>query len=99
MTGEPKRYQRGSADLIIKGIEMETHGFAEQRLDDAATAYIGLPAGSATPSVTLPVHSPDGVKMAIENCREAGFDEVIFIPLNDDLGELDRLEEALEGTL
>lgn len=72
---------------------------AEQRLDDAAAAYIGLPAGSPTPFGDLPVHSPDGVKRAVDNCQESGFDELIFIPLSDDLGELDRLEQALAGAL
>ena len=72
---------------------------AEQRLDEAAAAYVGLPAGSATPFGDLPVHSPDGVKRAVENCRDAGFDEVIFIPLSDDLGQLDRLEDALDGAI
>ena len=35
--------------------------------------------------------------MAVENCRKAGFDELIFIPVTDDISELDRLEAALEG--
>ncbi len=70
---------------------------AKQQLDDAAAAYIGLPAGSPTPFGDLPVHTPDGVKMAVDNCRQAGFDELVFIPLSDDIGELDRLEAALDG--
>ena len=70
---------------------------AQQRLNDAANAYVGMPAGSPSIFGELPVHSPDGVKMAVENCREAGFDELIFIPLSDDLGQLDLLEAALDG--
>jgi hypothetical protein len=35
--------------------------------------------------------------MAVEHCHDAGFDELGFIPLTDDLGELDRLEAALHG--
>ena len=70
---------------------------AQQRLADAAAQYVGLPAGSPSPFGPLPVHDADGVKMAVDNCREAGFDELVFIPLSDDLGQLDLLEAALAG--
>ena len=70
---------------------------AQQRLDAAAARYVGLPPGSPSPFGDLPVHSADGVKMAVDHCHEAGFDELVFIPLTDDLGELDRLEAALDG--
>jgi len=68
---------------------------AQQVLSDTANAYYGLPPGSVTSHGTLPVHSADGVKMAVDNCREAGFDELVFIPLSDDLRQLDLLETAL----
>jgi alkanesulfonate monooxygenase SsuD/methylene tetrahydromethanopterin reductase-like flavin-dependent oxidoreductase (luciferase family) len=70
---------------------------AAQRLNDAAAGYLGLPPGSPSPYGTLPVHNSYGVKMAVDNCREAGFDELVFIPITDDLHELDLLEEALDG--
>jgi alkanesulfonate monooxygenase SsuD/methylene tetrahydromethanopterin reductase-like flavin-dependent oxidoreductase (luciferase family) len=69
---------------------------AKQRLDHVTDGYLGLPPGSPSPFGDLPVHSNDGVKMAVDNCHEAGFDELIFVPVSDDLGELDRLEVALE---
>jgi alkanesulfonate monooxygenase SsuD/methylene tetrahydromethanopterin reductase-like flavin-dependent oxidoreductase (luciferase family) len=68
---------------------------AEEVLSDAATNYLGLPAGGPTPLGPLPVHNADGVKFAVDNCREAGFDELMFIPISDDLGQLDRLETVL----
>jgi alkanesulfonate monooxygenase SsuD/methylene tetrahydromethanopterin reductase-like flavin-dependent oxidoreductase (luciferase family) len=70
---------------------------ARQRLNDAAAAYFGLPPDTPSPFGDLPVYNADGVKLAVENCREAGFDELVFIPLTDDLRELDLLEQALEG--
>ncbi len=70
---------------------------ARQRLADAAAGYVGLPPGSPSPFGDLPVHSPDGVKLAVENCQEAGFDELMFIPTTDDIRELDLLEDALTG--
>jgi alkanesulfonate monooxygenase SsuD/methylene tetrahydromethanopterin reductase-like flavin-dependent oxidoreductase (luciferase family) len=70
---------------------------AEQRLNDAAAGYVHLPAGSSSPFGPLPVHNSDGVKRAVDNCRDAGFDELMFIPVTDDLGELDLLETALDG--
>jgi hypothetical protein len=70
---------------------------ADRRLSDAAARYFGLPPGSDTPLGQLPAHSPDGVKMAVENCKEAGFDELMFIPVTDDLRQLDCLEAALAG--
>jgi alkanesulfonate monooxygenase SsuD/methylene tetrahydromethanopterin reductase-like flavin-dependent oxidoreductase (luciferase family) len=70
---------------------------AERRLADAATGYVGLPPGSPSPFGVLPVHNADGVKMAVENCRKAGFDELILIPVTDDISELDRLEGVLTG--
>jgi alkanesulfonate monooxygenase SsuD/methylene tetrahydromethanopterin reductase-like flavin-dependent oxidoreductase (luciferase family) len=68
---------------------------ADKRLDDAALGYAGLPTGSPSPFGTLPVHNADGVRLAVDNCREAGFDELVFIPITDDLHQLDLLEEAL----
>lgn len=68
---------------------------AHQVLSDAASAYYGLPPGSMTSRGRLPVHTVDGVKMAVDNCREAGFDELVFIPISDDIRQLDRLEAAL----
>jgi alkanesulfonate monooxygenase SsuD/methylene tetrahydromethanopterin reductase-like flavin-dependent oxidoreductase (luciferase family) len=70
---------------------------AERRLSDAAAKYFGLYPGSLTPPGELPVHSPDGVKMAVDNCEAAGFDELMFIPITDDVNQLDHLEAALEG--
>jgi alkanesulfonate monooxygenase SsuD/methylene tetrahydromethanopterin reductase-like flavin-dependent oxidoreductase (luciferase family) len=70
---------------------------AERRLSDTAARYFGLPPGSPTPLGALPVHGPDGVKMAVDNCQEAGFDELVFIPINDDIRQLDELEAALAG--
>jgi alkanesulfonate monooxygenase SsuD/methylene tetrahydromethanopterin reductase-like flavin-dependent oxidoreductase (luciferase family) len=70
---------------------------AEKRLADAASKYFGLPPGSATPLGTLPAYSLDGVRKAIDNCEAVGFDELIFIPITDDLNQLDELEGALEG--
>jgi alkanesulfonate monooxygenase SsuD/methylene tetrahydromethanopterin reductase-like flavin-dependent oxidoreductase (luciferase family) len=69
----------------------------EKRLADAASNYFGLPPRSRTPVGTIPASSPDGVKMAIDNCEAAGFDELMFIPITDDLNQLDELERALEG--
>ena len=68
-----------------------------ERLSDAAAGYFGLPPGSGSPLGKLPVVDADGVKYAVDNCREAGFDELVFIPINDDLAELDLLEGALDG--
>jgi hypothetical protein len=70
---------------------------AEQRLSAAGAHYVGLPPGSASPFGALPAHDAEGIKMAVDNCQEAGFDELVFIPLTDDIGELDRLEAALAG--
>ncbi len=70
---------------------------AERRLGDATAHYFGLPPGSSTPLGSLPVHSADGVKMAVDNCEAAGFDELVFIPVTDDLRQLDDLEAALAG--
>jgi alkanesulfonate monooxygenase SsuD/methylene tetrahydromethanopterin reductase-like flavin-dependent oxidoreductase (luciferase family) len=70
---------------------------AEPRLGDAAAHYFGLPPGSSTPLGSLPVYSADGVKMAVDNCEAAGFDELMFIPVTDDLHQLDELEAALAG--
>jgi alkanesulfonate monooxygenase SsuD/methylene tetrahydromethanopterin reductase-like flavin-dependent oxidoreductase (luciferase family) len=92
-----ERAGRSERPYLVNSLWYALGDNAKQRLDDAATGYIGLPPGSPTPFGDLPVHSPDGVRMAVNNCREAGFDELIFIPLSDDLGELDRLEAALDG--
>jgi alkanesulfonate monooxygenase SsuD/methylene tetrahydromethanopterin reductase-like flavin-dependent oxidoreductase (luciferase family) len=70
---------------------------AEQHLSDTAAAYVGLPPGSPSPFGENPLHSATAVKQAVEDCKEAGFDELIFVPLNDDIGQLDLLEDALEG--
>jgi alkanesulfonate monooxygenase SsuD/methylene tetrahydromethanopterin reductase-like flavin-dependent oxidoreductase (luciferase family) len=70
---------------------------SDQRLSEAAGHYFGLPPGSPLPLGPLPVHTSDAVKMAVDNCQEAGFDELMFIPVSDDLRQLDLLEEALEG--
>jgi hypothetical protein len=91
-----QRAGRSQRPYLVNSLWYALGDNAEQRLDDAAAGYIGLPPGSPTPFGDLPVHSPDGVKMAVDNCEAAGFDEVIFIPLSDDLGELDRLEDALD---
>ena len=69
----------------------------QQLLNDSANHYLGAPPGPTTPMGTLPVHSADGVKTAVDNCREAGFDELMFIPVNDDIRQLDLLEAALTG--
>ena len=70
---------------------------AREALGAATARYFGLPPGSASPLGELPVHHADGVKMAVENCRRAGFDELVFIPISDDLGQLDLLEATLAG--
>jgi alkanesulfonate monooxygenase SsuD/methylene tetrahydromethanopterin reductase-like flavin-dependent oxidoreductase (luciferase family) len=70
---------------------------AEQNLSSAAAHYLGVPPESPSPFGSLPVHSPDGVKMAVDNCQAAGFDQLMFIPITDDLHQLDLLEQALAG--
>jgi alkanesulfonate monooxygenase SsuD/methylene tetrahydromethanopterin reductase-like flavin-dependent oxidoreductase (luciferase family) len=70
---------------------------AGQQLSRAAAHYLGVSPESPSPFGSLPVHSPDGVKMAVDNCQAAGFDELMFIPITDDLHQLDLLEEALAG--
>ncbi len=49
---------------------------AERRLADAAAHYLGLPTGAASPFGPLPARDADGIKMAVDNCQEAGFDEL-----------------------
>jgi alkanesulfonate monooxygenase SsuD/methylene tetrahydromethanopterin reductase-like flavin-dependent oxidoreductase (luciferase family) len=87
---------RSTRPYLVNSLWYALGDNAQQRLSDAAAGYIGLPPGTPSPFGNLPVHSPDGVKMAIDNCEEAGFDELVFIPLSDDLGELDGLEAVLE---
>jgi len=88
---------RAERPYLVNSLWFALGDGAKERLGDAAAGYVGLPPGPPSPFGDLPVHSADGVKRAIENCQEAGFDELIFIPLTDDLAELDRLEVALTG--
>ena len=39
--------------------------------------------------------SPDGVRLVLDRSEESGFDEVVFIPLTDDLRELDELAKIV----
>jgi alkanesulfonate monooxygenase SsuD/methylene tetrahydromethanopterin reductase-like flavin-dependent oxidoreductase (luciferase family) len=68
---------------------------AEQTLNSAAVAYLGLPPGSPSPFGNLPLHNPDAIAKAVADCEQAGFDELMFIPLTDDLAQLDRLEAII----
>jgi alkanesulfonate monooxygenase SsuD/methylene tetrahydromethanopterin reductase-like flavin-dependent oxidoreductase (luciferase family) len=73
---------------------------AEARLERAAANYLGVDSAllgldSALP-FELPFHDEAGLETAINECQEAGFDEIVFIPITDDLGELDRLEAVLD---
>jgi alkanesulfonate monooxygenase SsuD/methylene tetrahydromethanopterin reductase-like flavin-dependent oxidoreductase (luciferase family) len=68
---------------------------AAQRLADTAARYIGLPPGSPSPFGDIPLHNADAIRRAIDDCDAAGFDELMFIPLDDDLAQLDLLEDAI----
>ena len=92
-----ERAGRSARPYLVNSLWYALGDNAQERLRDAAAHYVGLPPGSPSPFGDLPVHSSDGVKMAVEHCHDAGFDELVFIPLTDDLGELDRLEAALDG--
>jgi hypothetical protein len=43
----------------------------------------------------LVASSPDGVRLVLDNSEAAGFDEVVFIPITDDLRQLDQLAEIV----
>jgi alkanesulfonate monooxygenase SsuD/methylene tetrahydromethanopterin reductase-like flavin-dependent oxidoreductase (luciferase family) len=43
------------------------------------------------------VHNPDAVRDVVRVCEEAGFDQIIFIPTNDDVAELDELAAILRS--
>jgi alkanesulfonate monooxygenase SsuD/methylene tetrahydromethanopterin reductase-like flavin-dependent oxidoreductase (luciferase family) len=88
---------RAEPPYLVNSLWYSLGDNAQERLSEGAARYVGLPPGSPSPFGDLPVHSTDGVKMAVDHCHEAGFDELVFIPLTDDLGELDRLEAALDG--
>jgi hypothetical protein len=87
---------RSARPYLVNSLWYALGDNAKQRLNDVTDGYLGLQPGSPSPFGDLPVHNPDGVRMAVDNCHEAGFDELIFVPVSDDLGELDRLEAALD---
>lgn len=89
------RAGRSERPYLVNSLWYALGDNAKERLDSAALHYLGLPPGSPSPFGDLPVHSADGVKMSVDNCQAAGFDELLFIPLTDDLRELDLLEAAL----
>jgi alkanesulfonate monooxygenase SsuD/methylene tetrahydromethanopterin reductase-like flavin-dependent oxidoreductase (luciferase family) len=68
---------------------------AKERLQEAAAHYLSAGGSNLDLPFELPFHNEAALETAINECKEAGFDEVIFIPLTDDLGELDRLEAVL----
>ena len=43
----------------------------------------------------LPLHPVKNVPVLVERCREAGYDELLFAPITDDIGVLDQLEQTL----
>ncbi len=68
---------------------------ARERLDEVTARYLGLPPGTASPLGRTP-YDADGIRRAVDNCRQVGFDELVFIPISDDIEQLDLLESVLE---
>jgi len=87
---------RAARPYLMNSLWVALGDRAEERMGEATTRYLGLPAGSANP-LGRPPCDADMVKRAVDNCREAGFDELVFIPVTDDIEELDLLEDVLEG--
>jgi alkanesulfonate monooxygenase SsuD/methylene tetrahydromethanopterin reductase-like flavin-dependent oxidoreductase (luciferase family) len=75
----------------------------QRRLDSAGAHYIGTSRthtdASRDPRVVyggeFAASTPDGVRRVLDNSEAAGFDEVVFIPIADDLRDLDILEEVV----
>lgn len=68
---------------------------AAERLRRAGQAYFP-PERREEVTAKLTVSSVDRVHEVIDNVAAAGFDELNFLPVTDDLAELDRLVEAIE---
>jgi alkanesulfonate monooxygenase SsuD/methylene tetrahydromethanopterin reductase-like flavin-dependent oxidoreductase (luciferase family) len=71
---------------------------APRRLDVAAEHYLTT---SRTNRKIRDVYgefiasSPDGVRLVLDRSEASGFDEVVFIPITDDLRELDELADII----
>jgi alkanesulfonate monooxygenase SsuD/methylene tetrahydromethanopterin reductase-like flavin-dependent oxidoreductase (luciferase family) len=66
-------------------------------LNDTSARYSSAPPGTPSSFGDLPLHNVGAIRRAVDDCETAGFDEVMFVPLSDDLSQLDLLEEALSG--
>jgi alkanesulfonate monooxygenase SsuD/methylene tetrahydromethanopterin reductase-like flavin-dependent oxidoreductase (luciferase family) len=77
-------------------------GAQEQaRMPGLITRYLratgGSPSAPSARFTTLTSDGRDGLRRAIDSCEQAGFDELLLMPVTNDLAELDRLEAVLDS--
>ena len=67
---------------------------AKERLAKIGAAYIDISLPGVNGDIFW-INSADAVRQVIANCKEAGFDQLVFIPTADDIAELDELSTIL----
>lgn len=68
---------------------------APERLAEAGAGY-RRNRNAAVTGGEFWIHSAEAVQAAVRICTEAGVDQLIFIPTNDDIGELEELSAILD---
>jgi alkanesulfonate monooxygenase SsuD/methylene tetrahydromethanopterin reductase-like flavin-dependent oxidoreductase (luciferase family) len=90
---------RDRRPYLMNGVFFALGQDAPRRLHEAAENYIVTSSASNRSAREaygdLVASSADGVRFILDSSEAAGFDEVVFIPINDDLRELDQLEEIV----
>lgn len=86
---------RTERPYMINAVFYALGGNAKALLNDVTASYAGATSGTASPFGDLPLHNGDAIRRAVVDCEAAGFDELMFVPVSDDLAQLDLLEDAL----
>jgi alkanesulfonate monooxygenase SsuD/methylene tetrahydromethanopterin reductase-like flavin-dependent oxidoreductase (luciferase family) len=93
---------RTSHPYLTNGVFFALGPDAQPRLDAAAEHYIATSKASSRTAREayggdFVASSADGIRRMLDNSQAAGFDEVVFIPVSDDIRELDELADIVAG--
>ena len=91
---------RTTRPYLMNGVFFALGDGAEERLEAAAEHYIVTSKASNRSAREayggdFVASSADGIRKLLDNSEAAGFDEVVFIPIGDDLRDLDQLTDVV----
>jgi alkanesulfonate monooxygenase SsuD/methylene tetrahydromethanopterin reductase-like flavin-dependent oxidoreductase (luciferase family) len=70
----------------------------EARLKNYVYEYLKIAGDEVARAVaaTMSRHTPDAVRRAVDDYRELGVDEIMFVPVSADIAEVERLAELID---